>query len=152
MKKGVLQLAVIVMLIVVIPAISWVYLKNGLSYRLDKRSELVPIKLVNNWEKDSFDHKYLVLYSGTSTVLDDMDRLQSMFDDRPGFVIVQSTLSFPRIELEPNSAQLIDSVGQVLHEYNMQDEDIFAQLARHLVYLAPVEKRKDFEFRRKKES
>ena len=154
MKKGKLQIFIVFVLLVVIPAISWVYLKKGLSYRLERRSELVPISKIAEWNASTFEHKYLVIHNGNQSVEEDMQRLAGMFADRDGFLLIaeENQDPFKNIDLEPNTAQLVDSVGQVLQEYDLNTDNIFAQLAGHLVYLAPVEKRRDFEFRRRKES
>jgi len=60
-KRGLLQVAGVLLLLVVLPLVSWYYLSTGLDYRLQAREELKPIAEIPDMRLRNYDGQQVAL-------------------------------------------------------------------------------------------
>jgi hypothetical protein len=175
MKKYIIATAV-VLLLIVFPLVSWLYLDSGLKYRKEIRLELankgkVALPLSNELgllEKTTVIHSYS---PGNKNIIQKIKRFKNQFDDVEDFQIISllntATLYNPEDSIDwkmvsyPDSASytdlffsnnftLIDTGANIRNYYNAQDTSI-RNLIEHIAFILPVKKDLDIELRRKKE-
>jgi hypothetical protein len=168
MSKKVLQTVVLLLLLVVFPILSWVFLRDGLQYRLDARARLIPKAYLPADNKICQQGKIQVFYQGNSQAWE--GRLQSLaehFSDRSEILLfaqmdtlsanslndsLQKAWSLSGLDGSFHDAVfLIDTTCAINRGYELYSDQDMAALAEDIVFLLPLEKEKDFLIRRERE-
>ncbi len=167
MSSKVLQTVVLLVLLVAFPLVSWIYLRDGLNYRLDALSQL---ETKAHLPADSLLHQpgeITIWYDQQSIHSDRMEIVKAHFDDRTDVIF----MDFP--ELSKNSlvdslqkvltvtgseatniqgyAFLIGQEGSIRQKYILASEDALGDLTEHIAFLVPPDPKKEFKFKREEE-
>lgn len=163
------RLLVLLLMLVILPAISWYYLKTGMDYRVAAHDALQPKGLVSDWlienELPSEDSLYLdktsiVVVRNSSANDADLYKLFNQFKEVEKFQVV----SFNQKEVEDllfkvenlrlinvnsnssseNKMALIDNKMQLRKEYKM-DKEGFKELVAHTALTIPPKKSRDIK-------
>ena len=168
MQRKVLQTIILLLLLVVFPLVSWMYLRNGLDYRLNILDQLKP-KSEIPISSDYYGNPAIqVLYSNGQSFYDDRlkpiadhyidqgSRVQFKSFDAATQGPFQDSLMKVWSDKYPNnsltgSVFLTDTSNQILQCYRLEVDEDVAALAEHIAFLIPRDPEKDFEYIPEKE-
>jgi hypothetical protein len=167
MSKKVVQTIVLLLLLVVFPSVSWLFLKDGVRYRMDARANLNAKALVPQNSPLYERGKLKVLYNTSNPVFQGRIKpIAEHFGDRTeilSFVDLDETKLWRDsldqvIELSGHTnrdyekyAYLIDTTASLVQGYFLEDDKDMAALAQDIAFLLPLEKDKDFLIKRERE-
>lgn len=168
MQRKIVQTIILLLLLVVFPLVSWIYLRDGLNYRLNVLEELKPKSEIPA-SSDFFDTRSIqILYSNSraeygellAPIMEHFSDQGSMvqfknFDYQAGGAFRDSLLKvwegkYPSASFA-ESVFLTDTSNQILQCYRMEEEKDVATLTEHIAFLIPRDPEKDFEYRPEKE-
>ncbi len=168
MSRKVIQTVVLLLLLVVFPILSWIFLRDGLQYRLDARARLAPKSYLPADSKTCRQGRIQVFFQGNSQAWE--GRLQSIadhFSDRSEILFFAQMDTLPAASLNDslqkawslsgldgsfhNAVFLIDTTCAVTRGYELNSDQDMAALAEDIAFLLPLEKDKDFLIRRERE-
>lgn len=168
MKKKVVQTVVLLLLLVVFPILSWLFLKDGLQYRLDVKERLTQkATLPNNSDACSPGH-IQVLYQNVEGAWDGRLKLiADQFHDRSEDVLFRPVdqlandtardslqVSWDRSDLDGSyhdAVFLVDTTCALRMAYDVRSDDGMSELMADLIFLLPLEKEKDLLLKRERE-
>lgn len=168
MRKKVLQTVVLVSLLVVFPLLSWLFLRDGLQYRLDAKARLVIKAELPPDSPACFESKIQILFQ------DEMDswntRIKPVADhfaDREEILVFRSVdtlaMGSTRDSLQKawknsgldadfqHAVFLVDTTCSLRMAYDYTADPQMAALAEDIAFLLPLEKEKDFLVKRERE-
>ena len=168
MPKKIIQTIVLLLLLVVFPLLSWLFLKDGLQYRLDARERLTNKAKLPESEPGCIQGKIQVIFQDRPGKWN--NRLQPIaqhFSDR------QDILAFRALDsLETgrtidslqkawtecnlsgtydNAVFLLDTTCAIKMAYQVDSDADMAALAEDIAFLLPMLKDKDFLIKRERE-
>jgi len=168
MSKKILQTAVLLLLLVVFPILSWFFLKGGVDYRMAARGKLDPKALVPEGSPLYERGKIQVLYASDNDgqrermqpILDnyedrgDILEFEPLRDDLSGNMLDslrKTLLVLGKSEELESHAFLIDTAASIVQAYYMVEDAEMARLVEDIALLLPLEEDKDFLFKRERE-
>ncbi len=166
MSRKIVQTLVLLLLLVGFPLVSWIYLSDGLSFRLDAIEALQP-KSALPTPGDSLHQKgqILILYDTAHPEALKVARVKEHFSDRGDVVF----LNFPsEMEVLQDSLEkvmkltgvgetwresifLIGQLGMIRRNYLLSSDSQMGDLTEHIAFLIPPDPERDFDFRREVE-
>ncbi len=165
MKRKHSQILVLVLLLVVFPAVSWLYLRKGLDYRLEHLERLQPKVTVPAGEL--FEVGAIQVIYSSSANESRLDPIREHYEDLDSVLrfvsydydIQPASLdsldkAWKLAELSSDFADavfLTDTSNQILHCYRLLSEEDLVSLGEDIAFLLPPEPEKDFDFRRERE-
>ena len=167
MSKKIVQTLILLALLVGFPLVSWIYLSDGLNFRLNAIEALQP-KAGLPHLKDSLhrDGQILILFDRQHPLAVKMDKVMAHFDDRidvtfvnyPSPIMPMLRDSLDKVmEMTGHSGDLETTVfligqqGKIRRNYHLASDDHLGDLTEHIAFLVPPDPEKDFEFRRELE-
>ena len=165
-RKGFIQYLILFILLVVFPAMSWLYLRRGLNYRQNMLEKLSPV--TEHLVRDSTFNSRICILSFSRNMPTGSGRLQSvkdLFTDQGSVFFQDRNWSDLSDEFDEAWAEcfkekpedtsgrifLINQQGYIVNCYRESDEQDLASLPKHIAFLLPPEKRKTFQFKRERE-
>lgn len=166
MKKKIVQTFVLLLLLVVLPILSWLFLRDGLQYRLDAKDRLVVKSHIPVGSKVCKPGTLQVLYP--SGKLDRIRPISDHFADRQEILVFNSLDSVAISNVTRDSLQrswsksslldqyhdaifLIDTSCAIRMAYDANVNEQMASLVEDIAFLLPIEKEKDFLVKRERE-
>jgi hypothetical protein len=152
-----IQYLVILLLLVLFPLISWLYLKNGISFRKQALNQLSSVTSFNN---NILDSTTVSRFAGKIALIEidgakeSLDKINDQFKESSDFVILTSKCGYKvqlgnneisnlKAEFPDRSYILIDNEGKVRRTYMDNRDNEMKQLVIHIATLIPfVEKKK----------
>lgn len=152
-----IQYLVIILLLILFPLISWLYLKNGISFRRQALEQLSSITSFNN---NILDSATLSQFTGKIALIEingsqeSLVKINDQFKESSDFVILSSKSGYKvqlgnneisnlKAEFPGKSYILIDNEGKVRRTYMDNSDNEMKQLVIHIATLIPfVEKKK----------
>lgn len=164
MSKKVTQIVVVLLLLVGLPLVSWIFLKDGLDFVLDTKSRLT-VKAHLPKSTEYFERGRMQVFYPKESFSDRLKPLVDHFSDREDVLVftetdqmmgeIADTLALvaekSMLSREEHVAFLVDTLGRIVHAYNVDKDQDMAQLTEDIVFLLPPEEKKDFHLRREKE-
>lgn len=168
MQRKIVQTIILLLLLVVFPLVSWIYLRDGLNYRLNVLEELKPKSEIPS-SSDFFDTRAIqILYSNSrAEYTDRLAPIMEHFSDQGSMVQFKNFDYQAQGEFRDSllkvwegkypsasfseSAFLADTSNQILHCYRLDEIDDVSALAEHIAFIIPRDPEKDFEYRPEKE-
>lgn len=168
MKKKVLQSVVLLTLLVVFPILSWLFLRDGLQYRLDAKARLATKAELPQDSPICLPGKIQVLYEDHPEGWQKkLKPIADHFADRNEVLIFRSldslTNQSTRDSLQKswtnsllendykNAVFLVDTTCVLRMAYCYTEDQQMAALAEDIAFLLPLEKEKDFLVKRERE-
>ncbi len=168
MSKKILQTAVLLLLLVVFPVLSWFFLQGGVDYRMAARGKLDVKALVSKQSPLYLRGKIQVLYQSDNEALKERMRpilenyekrgeilkFEPLRDDMPAGMLdsLRKTLLILGKGGDLKShAFLIDTTAAIVQAYYMSEDREMARLVEDIALLLPLEEDKDFLFKRERE-
>ena len=168
MPKKVVQTIILLLLLVVLPILSWVFLRDGLNYRIDARARLTPKTYLPENSGAFNKGKIQVLYSGSSDAWESrLSAIASNFNDRKEILLFGQMDTLQMVPLKDslqkawhlsgfeglyeNAVFLIDTTCAVTRGYELYNDQDMAALTQDIAFLLPIEKDKDFLVKRERE-
>ncbi len=166
MAGKIYRVAVLLLLLVIIPAISWWYLQGGLQFRLDAIEALEP-KAALPLPVDDGSPTVKLMFDRSDQAFDArIDLILERFGQRPDIVAIDlppdnrlgvrdslekaAHLSTYQGSLE-EGVFLIDTANHVRRSYALSSDAEVSTMIEHITFLLPREPERDFEFRRSRE-
>ena len=166
MKKKIVQTVVLLLLLVVFPILSWLFLRDGLQYRLDAKDRLVVKSHLPVDSKLCKPGPIQVLY--TPGKLDRIKPISDHFADRKEILMFNSLDSVSINNVTQDSLEhawsksslvdqyqdaifLIDTTCAIRMAYDAKVDEQMASLVEDIAFLLPIEKEKDFLVKRERE-
>jgi hypothetical protein len=168
MSKKIIQTIVLLLLLVVFPLLSWLFLKDGLQYRLDVRERLAVKAQLPKSEPGCLQGKIQVIFQdkpGKWT-----NRLQPIarhFSDREEILTFRAldsletdrmvdSLQKAWVQSSLNGTYddavfLLDTTCAIKMAYNVDSDADMAALTEDIAFLLPIQKEKDFLIKRERE-
>lgn len=167
MLKKIWQTLVVVLLFIVFPLTSWMYLRKGLNYRLEALAKL-EVKASLPADSEYYElGRMQVLYNMGQGGSKQFESIADLFKDRSDALHFKqldaadqsaskdSMMSVWRLKYGPDqfnrSVFLIDTNSQILNSYMVGDENDMVLLTEHIALLLPSEPKQSLEFRPEKE-
>ena len=168
MTKKIIQTVVLLLLLVVFPILSWLFLRDGLQYRLDAKARLVTKANLPESSNACLPGKIQVLYESEGKGWNErLKPIADHFADRGEILVFRSidslSVGATRDSLQKswiqsnladdyrNAIFLVDTTCALRMAYDMtQDRDMGA-LAEDITFLLPIEKEKDYLLKRERE-
>ncbi|MBK8501782.1 MAG: hypothetical protein IPL46_05990 [Saprospiraceae bacterium] len=168
MPKKIIQTVVLLLLLVVFPLLSWLFLKDGLQYRLDAKERLSIKSQLPKSERGCLQGKIQVIFQDKpGKWINRLQPIAQLFTDRheiltfraldsleTGQVVdslqkawIQSNLD----GLYDNAVFLLDTTCAIKMAYKADSDDDMAALAEDIAFLLPIQKEKDFFIKRERE-
>lgn len=159
--KKIINYVVLLMMLVVFPFLSWLYLKNGYEYRRQNIQELSgnqPLYL-----PETLDTSLVNIFGKTSLVITTVDTLMTtnlfrQFKDAPTFQLISDYKagefqsqknwillsdsvfsSFVKLN-DIQVAALIDTAGKIRKKYSLDEKDYIKSVVVHTASLLPFTK------------
>jgi len=168
MTKKIIQTIVLLLLLVVFPVFSWLFLRDGLQYRLDAKARLITKAILPQDSPACMPGKIQILYEEKSDGWNErLKPIADRFADRMELLIFRpvdslavgstkdslqkSWLQSNRSDEFRNAVFLVDTICNLRMTYDLtQDKDMGA-LAEDIAFLLPIEKDKDYLLKRERE-
>ncbi len=167
LSKKIWQTLVLLALLVGFPLISWLYLRDGINFRIQTIQDLHPKTQIADFYSGSDSTQLSIWYPEREGMQEKIDLIQRHFQDRDDLIFqsFDRNLNFPSAfdsleavlhrggELDEVSQYLflIDSLGAVRSYYRWDQADDLSRLVEHIAFLLPPEPERDFDFRREPE-
>ncbi len=168
MQRKIVQTLILLLLLVVFPLVSWIYLRDGLNYRLNILDELRPKSEIPA-SSDFFDTRAIqILYSNARTEYSDrLAPIMEHFSDQGSMVQfkhfdyqAQGAFRDSLMKVWENkypsasfgeSVFLADTSNQILQCYRLEEDQDVAALTEHIAFIIPRDPEKDFDYIPEKE-
>ena len=168
MSKKIIQTIILLILLVGFPLVSWIYLRDGLDFRMNAIKALQP-KAALPPSADSLHQEgtILIWYDQDGPFGKRMDPVISHFDDRTDVVFthfpdrsyhslhdsLEKVLALTGEEADAfeDKVFLVGQGGFIRASYHLKSDDQMGDLTEHIAFLVPLDPEKDFEFKRETE-
>jgi len=166
MSKKIIRTSVLLLLLVVLPAVSWLYLSSGLDYRLTNLERLSPKSQAMDSLGIYRPGRLQVIY-GSRDASERVRPIMETFSDQDSVLVLivldqsvsQSTLDVFSDVWSKSGYQadisegvfLTDFQNRIIQCYRLNKDEDMARLSKDIAFLLPLEPEKDFEFKREKE-
>ena len=168
MKKKIIQTVVLLLLLVIFPILSWLFLKDGLQYRLDAKTRLVVKANLPENSTACLPGKIQVLYEDKEgSWRNRLKPLSDHFADREEILLFRAVDSLAigstRDSLQKSWIKsshtggfhdaifLVDTTCSLRMTYDMTQDKDMAALAEDITFLLPLEEEKDYLLKRERE-
>ena len=166
MSKKVVQTIVLLLLLVGFPLVSWLFLKDGVQYRIDARANLSSKALIpvsssiygRGIIQVLYDHSDPAMTSRMAPIVSHFEDRNDIlsFKDLNEYVTLRDSLEKVLMIMEQSAnysdyAYLIDTTASIVQSYLVEDDTDMAALAQDIAFLLPLEEDKDFKIKRERE-
>ncbi len=168
MSKKIIQTIVLLILLVGFPLVSWIYLRDGLNFRLNAIEALQPkANLPPSADTLHTEGIIVVWYDVNGPLKNRLDPIKAHFNDRTDVMFENfPNRSYPsvrdslhkvmeltgrgRADIE-DCAFLLGQEGKIRGSYLLDNDDQMGDLTEHIAFMVPLDPEKDFEFKRESE-
>jgi hypothetical protein len=163
-RKSFIQYSIVFLLLVIFPAISWLYLRKGLHYRQDLMEELSPVSDYV-FKDTSCESRICILAFRRDTALDPLQPIKNLFANQDSVMFLEEAWNELNDDLEDvwtkcftdlsedsiSRIFLVNQQGHIVNCYRGSEEEDLVSLPEHIAFLLPSETRKTLLYKRERE-